>query len=86
MDLNSAIKSSFSKVLKKYRTETKISQKELSERSGLHRNEIGMLEREKRAPSLETIIKISNGLNLAPQVIINSFFDVLYSETEKMSE
>jgi len=77
MDINTAVKASFSKVLKKYRSEAKMSQKELSEKSGLHRNEIGLLERKKRAPSVETIIKIAKGLEIPPKVIITGFLKEL---------
>lgn len=79
MDLNSIIKISFSKVLKNYRLNAGISQKELSERAGLHRNEIGLLERKLRAPSIETIIKIANGLNLPPKKLFDEFLNELGS-------
>ena len=79
MSLNAIIKTSFSKVLKKYRAESGISQKELSEKAGLHRNEIGMIERKKRAPSVETILKIAKGLNLPPKRIFDEFLKELKS-------
>jgi hypothetical protein len=38
----------------------------LGERSGLHRTEIGLLERAGREPKLSTILKIAEGLRVTP--------------------
>jgi transcriptional regulator with XRE-family HTH domain len=80
MSIKPAVKTSFSKVLKKYRSAAKMSQKELSEKSGLHRNEIGLLERKKRAPSLETIIKIAGGLGISASELMDEFFEIFETE------
>ena len=82
MDLSAAIKTSFSKVLKKYRAETGISQKELSDKAGLHRNEIGLIERKKRAPSVETIIKIARGLEIQNREFFDEFLKDLNNNIE----
>ena len=45
----------------------------LAERSGLHPNFLGLVERGTKNPSLDTIVLIAEGLNVAPQ----SLFDGL---------
>ena len=47
-----------------YRTEKKISQEKLSEISSLHPSYIGQLERGEKTPSIETIYKITRGLDM----------------------
>lgn len=48
-----------------YRTEKKISQEKLSEISSLHPSYIGQLERGEKTPSIETIYKITRGLDMS---------------------
>jgi len=43
-----------------------ISQEELGFRAGLHRNQIGQIERGERSPRLHTIIKLAGGLGVSP--------------------
>lgn len=42
------------------------SQEELGERCELHRTEVSLLERGKRRPQLETLVKLAGGLGVAP--------------------
>ncbi|WP_036256366.1 helix-turn-helix domain-containing protein [Mesoplasma syrphidae] len=53
-----------SKNMKKLRTKAKITQEELSFRSGLHRNYISDSERGRRNVSLKVIEKIAEGLGV----------------------
>ncbi|AUF83931.1 transcriptional regulator [Mesoplasma syrphidae] len=50
--------------MKKLRTKAKITQEELSFRSGLHRNYISDSERGRRNVSLKVIEKIAEGLGV----------------------
>ena len=58
----------FGETVKKLRG--KISQEELSYRSGIHRTYMGRVERGKQNLSLLNIIKIAEGLNVHPSVLL----------------
>ena len=53
----------FGNKLKEIRTKQKLTQVELAEKSGLHPNYIGMVERGERNPSLINIDKLAKALN-----------------------
>jgi transcriptional regulator with XRE-family HTH domain len=52
--------------LRAVRTERKISQEELGNRTDLHRTEISLLERGQREPRLGTIVKLAGALEATP--------------------
>jgi len=60
----------FPKVLKQLRTEKKISQEKLAELCNLDRTYISLLERGLRQPTLSTLFKISNALEIALSELI----------------
>lgn len=65
--------------LKSYREERNLSQFELSLQSGVSQNMITYIETEKRAPTLKTIIKLCNALEISPAKL----FEVDNIEKEK---
>lgn len=54
----------FGAVVRRLRLERQMSQWELSERAGVHRNTPGLIERGERSPALETINAIAGALGL----------------------
>lgn len=47
-----------------------LSQEQLAARAGLHRTEIGLLERGKRDPRLSTLLKILDALEAKPEQLL----------------
>jgi transcriptional regulator with XRE-family HTH domain len=66
MAFASEIAKEFGKNVLAARRRADISQEELSFRAGLHRTEIGQLERGNRDPKVSTLIKLSGALSLPP--------------------
>lgn len=54
----------FGAVVRRLRLEREMSQWELSERAGIHKNTPGLIERGERSPALETINAIAGALGL----------------------
>ncbi|HET7054166.1 MAG TPA: helix-turn-helix transcriptional regulator [Solirubrobacterales bacterium] len=64
MGESTAVARRFGENLRRARAEEGISQEELGFRSGLHRTEIGLLERGARVPRLDTLLKLASGLGV----------------------
>ncbi len=54
----------FGKNLRSVRRRIGISQEELGFRAGLHRTEVGLLERGERVPRIDTLLKLASGLGV----------------------
>jgi transcriptional regulator with XRE-family HTH domain len=56
--------------LKRCRAAAGISQGEVGERAGLHRTEVGLLERGSRTPKIDTLIKLAAALEIEPRELL----------------
>ena len=61
---------SVGKNIRKYRIEKKMTQDELSEKAGVTRTYMGMLERGEKIPSFETFVKILNILEVSADMVL----------------
>lgn len=59
-----AFSDAFAKVVKRHREKNGLSRAALAEKAGLHQTYIGLLEREKRSPNLDTAKAIAKALGL----------------------
>ena len=65
----SDIKEIFGQRVRHYRKKAGISQEQLAELCDLHPTYIGQLERGEKNASLETIMRVSAGLNISPEIL-----------------
>ena len=64
------------KNIRKYRTQKKLRQDELAEKTDLSTNYVGMVERGEKIPALDTFLKIANALEVSADMLLA---DVLYN-------
>lgn len=62
---------SFGQVLRELRDDARMSQEDLAEAANLHRTYIGLLERDKRVPTLDTLFALAKGLKIRASIIIS---------------
>ena len=72
--------SAFGKILKSRRQSINLSQEQLGLKSGLSRAFISDLEMGKKDPSLFTVFKLANALQLKPSVLIDEIEVALESK------
>lgn len=60
----SAMSDAFSQVVKRHRERRGLSRAALAEMAGLHQTYVGLLEREKRSPNLDTAKALADALGL----------------------
>ncbi|WP_269714142.1 helix-turn-helix domain-containing protein [Caulobacter sp. NIBR2454] len=59
------------RAIRHHRKALGISQEELADRAGLHRNYVGLLERGERNPSYTTVCAVARALGIsAPEVLV----------------
>jgi len=64
------LRKSISRVIREHRRAAGISQETLSERAGIHRTYISMLERGLKSPTLEVFSRIALALGAAPSKLL----------------
>lgn len=67
-------------ILKKYRTEAKLSQEKLALKCNLDRTFIGMLERGERQPTISTFFSIAENLNVSASTFMVAIEQLLDGE------
>lgn len=73
--MNDNLNKIFGRKIAKLRQQQQLSQEELADRCGIHRTYMGAIERGEKSPTLNTIKKIANGLNISVR-------DLFTNETE----
>lgn len=73
--------------IRKFRKERHLRQEDLAEKTGLSANYIGMVERGEKTPSLETLIRIINALQVSADVILSDVLENGYViKTSQLNE
>lgn len=60
----------FGKTIAELRRKLRISQEELAGRAGVHWTYVGQIERGLKSPTLGTIFKLAEGLDIKPSTIL----------------
>jgi transcriptional regulator with XRE-family HTH domain len=64
----------FGENMKRSRLRAGLSQEQLGERAGLHRTEIGLLERGVREPRLATLVRLAGAIGVRPGELIEGIY------------
>ena len=67
---SAAVARCFGKNLRRARRRADLSQEQLGVAAGLHRTEIGLLERGARVPRIDTLVKVASALEVAPVELV----------------
>lgn len=82
--MNKKFASDFGARVKYYRYRLKLSQEQLAERADLHPTYVGQVERGEKNASLESIMKLSKGLDIPPALLFERLtFKPERSEAQK---
>lgn len=60
----------FGENLRRVRRREGLSQEELGDRSGLHRTEVGILERQCRCCRIDTLVRLAGGMAVRPEELL----------------
>lgn len=82
---HSSIEYRFGRAIRRRRRELDLSQEELAEKSGLHRNYISGIETGERNPSLKNIVKLAAALDISVSDLFVSYNVEVQSELETNS-
>jgi transcriptional regulator with XRE-family HTH domain len=82
MKQKKTIEQQFGEALRQLRIQKRLSQEALGFDSGYHRTYISLLERGKKSPSLNTIFKLADALNIKPSELVG----LIHAETEKVKK
>jgi len=63
----------FGKTLREARERAGMSQDDFGRATGIHRTHISLLERDIREPRLDTLVRLSRGLNLTPAELLEQY-------------
>lgn len=72
------------KNIRKFREIKKLRQEDLAEKTDLTTNYIGMIERGKKIPSLETFINILNSLGVSADMVLSDVLDNGYTVKDSL--
>lgn len=72
------------KNIRKFREIKKLRQEDLAEKTDLTTNYIGMIERGKKIPSLETFINILNSLGVSADMVLSDVLDNGYKVKDSL--
>lgn len=72
------------KNIRKFREIKKLRQEDLAEKTDLTTNYIGMIERGKKIPSLETFINILNSLGVSADMVLSNVLDNGYKVKDSL--
>lgn len=72
------------KNIRKFREAKKLRQEDLAEKAELTTNYIGMIERGKKIPALDTFIKILNALGVSADMVLSDVLDNGYTVKNSM--
>lgn len=75
----------FGNKLKYIRRSLKITQEELALKCGMEASHIGQLERGEKNPTLNTLYRISNGLNISIPELIDFENELIFEEQDEVT-
>jgi transcriptional regulator with XRE-family HTH domain len=64
----------FGENMKRCRLRSGLSQEQVGERAGLHRTEVGLLERGAREPRLATLVRLAGAMGVRPEELIEGIY------------
>ncbi|MBS1864003.1 MAG: helix-turn-helix transcriptional regulator [Actinobacteria bacterium] len=64
----------FGENLRRVRRREDLSQEELTRRAGLHRTEIGLLERGERVPGIDTLVRLADSMEVPPGALLDGIY------------